>query len=116
MSAGTGGRAIESVELRLDAALAATPGVITSTEPTAAVQQSNANGAHLCSGWHGAGYHAQQWIAWCPFNENYVGPTDVSAVTLTMHPAPLSAHRWPGVGVAMAGRGRGADVPGVHLQ
>lgn len=45
MSAGTGGRTIQSLELRLDAALAATPGVITSTQPTAAVQQSNANGA-----------------------------------------------------------------------
>ena len=45
MSAGTGGAAIESVELRLDAALAATPGVITSTQPKAAVQPSNANGA-----------------------------------------------------------------------
>lgn len=44
VSAGTGGRTIKSVELRLDAALAATPGVITSTQPTAAVQLSNANG------------------------------------------------------------------------
>ena len=47
VSTGSGNRTIKSVELRLDAALAATAGVIVSTQPKAMVQPSNADGGHL---------------------------------------------------------------------
>jgi len=47
VSASSGNRTIQSVELRIDAALVAND-VITGTQPTAAVQASNADGGSCC--------------------------------------------------------------------